>query len=153
MPLDGTVVEGQASIMMDHITGESLPIYRQEGDEIAAGSRNTDGVLVVETTEKSQDSTPAKIARLAAQAQVSSGTCQGSMNWQAWPCADHKFFGARILFTDGLISLIPLSIVTAHGTVMSIAAGGASPTQGGNAADSILHLVFTVSPHRCSCQK
>lgn len=69
IPLDGTVVDGISSVNLVHLTGESLPVTKKVGDEVAAGSRNLDGALVVEVTRTSADSTLAKIIELVTQAQ------------------------------------------------------------------------------------
>ena len=69
VPLDGVVVHGSAFVSIQHITGEALPVSKRVGDEVPAGAVNSDGALVVRTTRKSEDSTPARIARLTAAAQ------------------------------------------------------------------------------------
>lgn len=76
VPLDGRVVWGTASVSMQHISGESQPVRFQEGSDIAAGSLNHDGLLVVCVTASTDDSTPARIARMTQAAQVSAcGDC------------------------------------------------------------------------------
>ncbi|GFH16863.1 uncharacterized protein HaLaN_13375, partial [Haematococcus lacustris] len=55
---------------MQHVSGESAPVPLAPGDLVPAGSVNTDGLLVVKVTAKAEDSTPARIARMAAQAQA-----------------------------------------------------------------------------------
>jgi len=69
VPIDGEVVYGSAMCSLEHITGESIPVKRGVGDEVAAGAMNCNGVLVVRTTCTSAESTPARIARLTAEAQ------------------------------------------------------------------------------------
>ena len=69
VPLDGEVASGGALVSMEHITGESMPLGKGVGDELPAGSRNHDGVLVVRSTRTSAESTPAAIARLTMAAQ------------------------------------------------------------------------------------
>ncbi|GMH39781.1 hypothetical protein BSKO_07679 [Bryopsis sp. KO-2023] len=71
VPLDGIVIYGQASVTVDHISGESLPVRIKQDDQISAGSRNNDGVLVVKTTQTAENSTPARIAQLAIDARAS----------------------------------------------------------------------------------
>ncbi|KAK3235878.1 putative cadmium/zinc-transporting ATPase hma1, chloroplastic, variant 2 [Cymbomonas tetramitiformis] len=71
VPLDGEVVYGTAWVTVEHITGEAMPIDKTIGDEVPAGAQNQDGVLVVRTTCSYDDSTPARIARLTADAQKS----------------------------------------------------------------------------------
>lgn len=61
---------GEALVSSEHITGEALPVRRRPGDEIPAGAVNHDGVLVLRCTQLSADSTPTRIAKLAADARV-----------------------------------------------------------------------------------
>ena len=112
MPLDGTIVYGEAQVSMQHITGEAMPSRKGKGDAVpagapadcpsrgsvnaglrscqmlvaaclhgagvhnhvvwlnCAGSQNHDGILVIRATALSDDSTPARISRMAADAQV-----------------------------------------------------------------------------------
>eukprot|EP00889_Picochlorum_renovo_P000499 jgi/Picre1/27529/NNA_000496.t1 len=65
VPLDGTIVHGQALVSAEHITGESVPTLKRQGDVLPAGSLCHDGALCVQTTRTSEDSTPARIAQLA----------------------------------------------------------------------------------------
>lgn len=68
--MDGEIVYGESLVSMQHITGESLPLRRGPGAQVPAGSQNHDGVLVLKVTQAVSDSTPARISRLARQAQV-----------------------------------------------------------------------------------
>ena len=70
VPLDGNVVEGESSLNLAHLTGESLPVTKVVGDEVPAGANNLDGALVVEVTHTSADSTLSRIIRLITQAQA-----------------------------------------------------------------------------------
>lgn len=69
VPLDGIVIQGSSSLNMAHLTGESLPIRKQAGDEVSAGARNIEGALTVKVTRTSADSTLTKIIQLVTQAQ------------------------------------------------------------------------------------
>lgn len=73
VPLDGQVVHGRAMVSAEHITGESLPVLSRVGDEVAAGSLNRDGVLVLRALRPAEESTPARIAKLTLDAQVRAG--------------------------------------------------------------------------------
>ena len=64
------MVYGEAMVSSEHITGEALPRQCRRGDALPAGALNHDGVLVVKAQRPSADSTPARIARLTAEAQV-----------------------------------------------------------------------------------
>ena len=70
VPLDGDILYGEALLSMQHITGENLPLRRGPGAQVPAGSQSHDGVLVLRVTQRAEDSTPARISRLARDAQV-----------------------------------------------------------------------------------
>ncbi len=73
VPLDGVVAWGTASVSMQHISGESQHVPLEPGSTVPAGSLNADGLLVIRATATLDESTPARIARMAASAQV--GVC------------------------------------------------------------------------------
>lgn len=64
VPIDGTVVSGNASLDTSALTGEALPLDVEEGMEIAGGCINIDGVLNLKVTNAFEDSTVAKILDL-----------------------------------------------------------------------------------------
>lgn len=70
VPLDGSIVYGRALVSVEHITGESLPSLKRQGDDIPAGALCHDGILAVKALRTAEDSTPARIARLARDAQA-----------------------------------------------------------------------------------
>ncbi len=61
VPLDGIVVEGNASLDTSALTGESLPREIHVGEEIISGSINMTGVLKIRTTKEFGESTVSKI--------------------------------------------------------------------------------------------
>ena len=61
VPLDGVVESGHSSANQAPITGESLPVAKQPGSEVFAGSINGDGALEVRTTHLASDTTLAKV--------------------------------------------------------------------------------------------
>ena len=64
VPLDGVVIEGQASLNTSALTGESLPREVGEGDTIISGCVNMSGVLRVRTTKEFGESTVSRILEL-----------------------------------------------------------------------------------------
>jgi len=66
---DAIIIKGSADINTSMITGESLPVYKTVGDEVIAGTLNTTGVLEVEVTKRSSDTTLSKIVTLLSTAQ------------------------------------------------------------------------------------
>jgi len=69
LPLDGRVTMGQTDVNQAPVTGESLPVAKNPGDEVFAGTINGDGAIEIETTKLAQDTTVARIARLVGDAQ------------------------------------------------------------------------------------
>ena len=64
VPLDGIIVEGEASLNTSALTGESLPRDVKTGDEIISGCINMNGVLKIRTTKEFGESTVSKILNL-----------------------------------------------------------------------------------------
>lgn len=69
IPLDGEIVKGTSSINQAPITGESMPVFKQPGDEVYAGTINQDGVLEFRTTRAANDTTLARIIHMVESAQ------------------------------------------------------------------------------------
>ncbi len=67
--IDGQIVEGNAALDMQSLTGESVPISIGVNDSVLSGSIVLDGVLRVKTTEIFKDSTVSKIMNLIENAQ------------------------------------------------------------------------------------
>ena len=68
IPLDGRVVAGASAVNQAPITGESVPVAKEPGGDVFAGTINGDGALEVEITKAAQDTTLAHIIRLVEQA-------------------------------------------------------------------------------------
>ncbi|MEQ9269930.1 heavy metal translocating P-type ATPase [Marinobacter salarius] len=68
IPLDGRIVAGTSSIDQAPITGESVPIAKEVGDEVFAGTINGDGALDIESTKAAEDTTLARIIRMVEEA-------------------------------------------------------------------------------------
>jgi Zn2+/Cd2+-exporting ATPase len=69
IPLDGRVASGTSDVNQAPITGESLPVDKQPGDEVFAGAINGHGALDVLVTRLRRDSTLARIIHLVERAQ------------------------------------------------------------------------------------
>ena len=63
VPLDGRVTEGASAVNQAPITGESVPVEKQSGAEVFAGTINGDGTLTVEATKTVADTTLARITK------------------------------------------------------------------------------------------
>jgi Cd2+/Zn2+-exporting ATPase len=69
--LDGEVVGGASSVDEAPITGESVPVDKQAGSMVFAGTLNAQGALTVRVTKAAHDSTLARVAALVEEAQGS----------------------------------------------------------------------------------
>lgn len=69
LPLDGRVVGGASEVNQAPITGESVPVPKEPGAEVFAGTINGDGALEVEATKRADDTTLAHIIRMVEEAQ------------------------------------------------------------------------------------
>jgi len=76
IPVDGVVLEGEASVDESMITGESVPVQRDPGDEVVGGSINTDGLLTMRAIRVGKDTALARIIHLVEQAQTSKAPAQ-----------------------------------------------------------------------------
>ena len=67
--VDGVVRAGESAVDQSPITGESVPVEKQPGDEVFAGTVNTSGVLEVEVTRPAADNTLNRMVALVQEAQ------------------------------------------------------------------------------------
>lgn len=71
LAVDGRVLEGSSSIDESMLTGEPIPVTKQVGDELAAGSINKTGTLLYEATRVGKDTALAQIIEMVKRAQNS----------------------------------------------------------------------------------
>ncbi len=76
IPADGQVASGNSSVDQSPVTGESMPVDKQPGDEVFAGTVNGEGALVVEVTKLARESTLARMVVMVAEAQTQKSTTQ-----------------------------------------------------------------------------
>ncbi len=73
---DGVVVEGASAVDQALLTGESVPVEKGPGDEVAGATVNAGGRLVVRATKVGADTALAQIARLVTDAQTGKAPVQ-----------------------------------------------------------------------------
>ncbi len=69
VPADGIIVEGTSGLDESPVTGESVPRTRGPGDEVLAGTINTEAALRVRVSRPASDSAIARIVRLVEEAE------------------------------------------------------------------------------------
>ncbi len=68
IPVDGTVLEGRASVDQSALTGESIPVEKLPGDTVAAATINTEGYLEFRADKVGEDTTLAQVIRMVEEA-------------------------------------------------------------------------------------
>lgn len=63
-PIDGVIVKGQTFVNQASITGESLPVDKNESDDIFAGTQNLTGAIDVKVTKVGKDTTLGKVKEM-----------------------------------------------------------------------------------------
>jgi Cu+-exporting ATPase len=69
IPTDGVVREGESAVDESMLTGESVPVEKEPGDEVVGSTVNENGVLVVEATKVGEDTAIQQIVRRVKEAQ------------------------------------------------------------------------------------
>ena len=76
VPTDGVVEVGTSAVDASIVTGEAMPVDVSEGDEVAGGTINASGRLVIRATAVGSDTALAQIARLVGDAQAGKAPVQ-----------------------------------------------------------------------------
>lgn len=76
IPVDGIVVEGRSSVDQSVVTGESIPLEKEVGDEVIGTTINKSGFLKVKATKVGSDSTLSQIVKMVEEAIVSQAPIQ-----------------------------------------------------------------------------
>ena len=101
VPVDGVVSHGDSSIDQSPITGESMPVEKNKGDQVFAGSINGNGQLVVKVTRLAKDNTLARVMQLVQESQTQkTRTQQVTEKFTSW-------FVPAVLIVDLLLIAIP----------------------------------------------
>ena len=67
--VDGVIIDGHSSIDESMLTGEPMPATKQKGDEVAAGTINTQGTFLFKATRIGKDTALARIIEMVRKAQ------------------------------------------------------------------------------------
>ena len=111
IPIDGIVLEGESSLNISALTGESLPKTVCSGDEITSGSINLSGLLKIRTTKLFGDSTVSQILELVENASSRKSQSEAFISRFARVYTPIVFFGALTLATiPPLIRLFALGL-------------------------------------------
>jgi Cu+-exporting ATPase len=76
VPVDGTILDGRSSLDESMVTGESMPVSKDVGAKVIAGTFNQSGSFVMRADKVGRDTMLAQIVQMVAQAQRSRAPIQ-----------------------------------------------------------------------------
>ena len=136
--VDGVVLDGRSSIDESMLSGESIPVSKQAGDTVSAGTFNTSSALIVRVTNTLRDTSLGKIIALVEEAQASKAPiqcmadrivpwfvlitlCLASLTFAFW--VGDNFDKALLAATSVLIITCPCAFGMATPMSMAVASG------------------------------
>lgn len=63
-PVDGRIIVGESTVNQASITGESLPVDKELGDDVFAGTQNLTGIVDIQVTKVGEDTTLGKVKEM-----------------------------------------------------------------------------------------
>jgi P-type Cu2+ transporter len=147
VPVDGEIVAGVTTVDESMLTGESIPVTKQPGDRLSAGTINQSGVIALRATRTGKDTTIAQIIDLIETAQTGKAPIQkladtvaGYFTYGVIAIALLTFLFWYLIGTS-LWGLDAASVVTAHHHSTALMAPATT-----NHEHSILNHLFTHHP-------
>jgi P-type Cu2+ transporter len=137
VPVDGKIVVGQTLVDESMVTGESVPVIKQSGDRVIAGTINQSGAIAIQATRTGSDTTLAQIIALVETAQTRKAPIQKLADTVAG------------YFTYGILAIATLTFlfwyfIGTHLWAAEMAGMGHSVLGDGH---SVLTHLFTVPSH------
>ncbi len=148
MPVDGEITEGRSTVDESMVTGESMPVTKEVGAKVIAGTINRSGSFVIRAEKIGRDTLLARIVQMVAQAQRSRAPIQrladqvsgwfvpaviaaALVAFAAWSA-----FGPEPRFAYGLVAAVSVLIIACPcalglATPMSIMVGVGRGAQAG----------------------
>jgi len=123
VPVDGEAIEGRSAVDESMITGESMPVTKEPGAKVIAGTLNTTGTFVLRAEKVGRDTLLARIVDMVATAQRSRAPIQRLADKvSAWfvplviavaiaAFAAWAIFGPEPRFTYGLVAAVSVLII------------------------------------------
>ena len=100
-PLDGIVIAGQSYFDESAITGESVPVYKEEGNEVYAASINSDSFIDLKVTTISSNTVVAQIAESIKHAR------QNKSDGEKFIEKFARYYTPTILISSIMVMIIP----------------------------------------------
>ncbi|MFZ1401084.1 MAG: heavy metal translocating P-type ATPase, partial [Candidatus Promineifilaceae bacterium] len=100
--LDGVVVDGRSSIDQSSITGESMPVSKEVGDTVFAGTINKNGGLEIRVTKLAKDSTLAKLIQMVEEAHSEKAETQRFID------TAEQYYAVGVIVLTALVAVVPM---------------------------------------------
>ena len=135
IPVDGRIISGTTSVDQTIMTGESLPIDKEECDEVFAGTINLYGAIDIEAEKTYSDSSLEKLIRLVEEAERKKAPIQRIADtWASWLVPAALLIAIIAYFITGdivravtvLVVFCPCALVLATPTAIMAAIGQAT---------------------------
>ena len=135
VPVDGVIRAGQTSIDQSVMTGESLPVDKEVGDEVSSGTVNQFGAFDMEATKVGEDSAIQRMLRLVQSADAGKAKIVGLADrWATWVVVvavaaaglTWLITGEIIRAVTILVVFCPCALVLATPTAIMAAIGNAT---------------------------
>ena len=135
IPVDGIIREGQTSINQAVMTGESIPVDKSVGDEVASGTVNQFGAFDMEATRVGQDGSIQRMVRLVRSADAGKAKIvRLADRWATWIVVIALASAALTWIITGeviravtiLVVFCPCALVLATPTAIMAAIGNAT---------------------------
>ncbi|MCX7718736.1 MAG: heavy metal translocating P-type ATPase [Candidatus Sumerlaeaceae bacterium] len=101
VPLDGTVIEGTSYLDESSVTGESMPVAKEPGSPLFAGTINQSGGIEMRVTKLAQDSMIAKLIRMVEEAQSEKARTQRFLD------RAEQWYAVGVLLLTALLIFVP----------------------------------------------
>jgi len=133
--VDGRITSGSGSVNQAPITGESMPVEKQAGDEVFAGTLNMVGAFEIQVTRLGQNTTLGQIGKMVRDAQAGQAPVQRIANQYARLLVPITFAIAILVYfltldilrsITVLVVVCPCALVLATPTAVAAAIGNAA---------------------------
>ncbi len=99
-PVDGNVTQGTSLVDQSSLTGESVPVEKNPGDKVFAGTMNQLGALELVATRAAANSALARIVALVKEAQEQKSKTEEAAEWVG------RYYTIAVMVGAGLMLLV-----------------------------------------------